>query len=69
MQKAVNRKVTFGIPPPLLLIQPCFQLPLITSRFDATPSFILNDHTYAGVEDVDKVSSSPDGGAIHSEGA
>jgi len=49
----------FGIPP--FLIQPYLQLPKISSYFDAMSSLILNDHTYAGIEDAHKVSISPEG--------
>ena len=37
---------------PHFLIQPYLQLPKISSFFDAKPSFILNDHTYAGVQNI-----------------
>ena len=49
----------FGIPP--FLIQPYLQLPKISSYFDAMPSFILNYHAYADIEDAHKVSRSPEG--------
>jgi len=48
-----------------LVIQHYFQLPLITSGFHAVPSFILNDHAYAGIEEVDKAPISPEGDTIH----
>ena len=50
---------------PIFLIQSYFQLPLITSGFHAVPSFILNDHAYAGIEEVDKAPISPEGDTIH----
>jgi len=37
---------------PHFLIQPYLQLPLISYRFDAVPSFVLNDHNYAGVQNI-----------------
>ncbi len=37
---------------PHFLIQPYLQLPKISSFFDARPSSILNDHTYAGVQNI-----------------
>jgi hypothetical protein len=37
---------------PHFLIQPYLQLPSITSFFDAKPSFVLNDHSYAGVQNI-----------------
>jgi hypothetical protein len=37
---------------PSFLIQPCLQLPKISSFFDAMPSFVLNDHTNAGVQNI-----------------
>jgi len=46
---------------PIFSIQSDLQLPLITSGFDAMSAFIMNDHTYAGIEDVDTVSISPEG--------
>ncbi len=49
----------------ILVIQHYFQLPLITSGFHAVPSFILNDHAYAGIEEVDKAPISPEGDTIH----
>jgi len=48
--------------------QPYLQLPKISSYFDAMPLFILNDHAFACNYDVDEVSSSPDGDAVHSKG-
>jgi hypothetical protein len=48
----ISCQAQFFLAFPHFLIQPYLQLPKISSFFDAMPSFVLNDHAYAGVQNI-----------------